>query len=716
MPLTNVRIQPGFNKQVTSVGAEGQWTDGDFVRFRYGLPEKIGGWEQLTTNTLVGAVREQLCWADLDGRRYIALGSNKVLLIYFENAFYDITPLDAAITGATFTTVNNDPTITVNKVAHGLSAGDLFTFTSVTPPTGAGYLASAFTTNTFQVVTAPTQDTFTIKMAANAGTSVSASGAATINPYVKVGPLNQTSGFGYGTSGWGGSSGVISTLNGLLQDDTAGTGGTGTSITLSSVVGFPTSGTIKVGTEFISYTGISSNDLTGITRAVAGTRSAHSTGASVEVYLGWGTASLSGGVTLESASWSLDHFGSKLIATIKNGKTFEWDTIDAVPAALTTRATVVTSAPTTTVMSIVSERDRHLIMLGTETTIGTSSSQDQMFIRFSDQENISDYTPTSTNTAGTFRIDSGTKIVGAVKGKDYILILTDTSAYVMQFVGPPFTFSIRQVGSNCGCIGQHAITYANGAVWWMGQAGGFFVYDGTVKSLPCLVEDFVFTNKGNNLGLSYTNGEQVYAGLNHLYEEITWYYPKDGSSLIDRSVTYNYTENTWTTGSLARTTWHDATLYDNPYATEFSSTGTPTFPTIQGVTDINGATTYYQHEKGNNQVDSAGVKTAIPAFIQSGDFDLSQGGDGQFFMSVRRFIPDFKLIIGDAQITINLRKFPADTQSSSPLGPFTVNSSTEKVDTRARSRFASIKVANLSTDQNWRYGTFRADVQPDGMR
>tara|TARA_R100001126_G_scaffold102432_1_gene86555 strand:- start:4051 stop:6201 length:2151 start_codon:yes stop_codon:yes gene_type:complete len=716
MPLTNVQIRPGFNKQVTPTGAEGQWTDGDFVRFRYGLPEKIGGWEQLTSSTFVGAARDQLCWADLDGRRYVALGTSKVLIIYYENSFYDVTPLASSITGATFTTVNTSPTVTVNKIAHGLSEGDLFTFTSVTPPVGAGYVASDFTTNTFQVVTTPTLDTFTITMATNAGTSVSASGSAIINPYVKVGPLNQTSGFGWGTAEWGGGSSIITTLNGLLQDDTAGTGGSGTSITLTSTANLPTSGTIKVGTEFISYTGISGEDLTGITRAVAGTRSAHSTGASVEGFTAWGEETLSGGVTLDSASWSLDHFGSKLIATIKNGQTFEWNTISNTPAALTTRATVVSGAPTASVMSIVSERDRHLVILGTETTIGTSSTQDKMFIRFSDQEDITDYTPTSINTAGTFRIDSGTKIVGAVKGKDYILILTDTSAYVMQFVGPPFTFSIRQVGSNCGLIGQHAVYYVNGAVYWMGQAGGFFVYDGTVKSLPCLVEDFVFTDKGDNLGLSYDNGEQIYVGLNSLYEEVSWFYPKSGSTLIDRVVTYNYAENTWTTGSLSRTTWHDATLYDNPYATEFTSTATPNFPTIQGVTNVNGASIYYAHERGNNQVDSLGAKTAIPAFIQSGDFDLNQGGDGQFFMSIRRFFPDFKLITGDAEITINLRKFPSDTQTSSPLGPFTVNSSTEKVNTRARSRFASIKVANLSTDQNWRYGTFRADVQPDGMR
>jgi len=713
MPLTNVQIRPGFNKQVTETGAEGQWTDGDFVRFRYGLPEKIGGWEQITANTLLGKVTEQLVYADLDGNIYAALGTNKTLIIYYEGSFYDITPLDSAITGATFTTINTNPTVTVNKAAHGLSVGDLFTFTSVTPPTGAGYTAANFTDNTFQVVTIPTINTFTITMATNAGTSVSASGAATINPYIKPGPLTQSYGYGWGASTWGGASGVVNTLNGTLSDNTAGTGGSGTDITLTSTVGFPASGTIKVGAEFISYSGVTGNNLNNITRAVGGTRSAHSSGAGVEYYTAWGQAALSSTTLLDPATWSLDHFGQKLVCTIKNGKIFEWDPLSVTTAALETRATVISGAPTTSVMSIISERDRHLIVLGTETTIGSASTQDKMFIRFSDQETLNDYQPTSVNTAGTFRLDSGVKIVGATKGKDYILVVTDTAAYTMQFVGPPFTFSIRQVGSNCGLIGQHAIKYVNGRVWWMGQAGGFFVYDGTVKSIPCLVEDFVFTNKGNNLGINYGAGEVVYAGLNHLYEELSWFYPKAGSDEPDRVVTYNYSENTWTTGTLARTSWYDSTLYDNPYASEFDPTATPSFPVIQGVTNANGASIYYAHEVGNNQVSSAGVKTAIPAFIQSGDFDL---GEGQTFMSIRRFVPDFKLLTGDAQVTVNLRDYPTDGAVSSPLGPFTITSSTDKVDTRARSRFASLKIANTSTDQSWRYGTFRADIQEDGMR
>jgi hypothetical protein len=636
MPLTNVQIRPGFNKQVTATGAEGQWTDGDFVRFRYSLPEKIGGWQQITDQTLVGAAREQLVWADLDGRRYAAIGTHKALIIYYEGAFYDITPLETALTSCTFDTTDTSATVTVNKTSHGLLAGDLFTFTSVTPPVGAGYVADDFETNTFEVISVPDADTFTITMASAATATTSASGSATVNPYVKPGPLDQTYGYGWGTDTWGSGE--------------------------------------------------------------------------------WGEASGASSVVLDPASWSLDHFGQKLIATIKNGKTFEWDPLSVTTGALSIRATAVSGAPTRSVMSIVSERDRHLILLGTQTTIGGANPQDKMFIRFSDQEDISDYTPTSINTAGTFRLDSGVKIIGAVKAKDYILILTDTSAYVMQFVGPPFTFSIRQVGSNCGAIGQHAMKYVNGKVFWMGQAGGFFVFDGTVKSLPCLVEDFVFTNKGDNLGINYNSGEIVYAGLNHLYEEISWFYPKSGSLSVDRVVTYNYTENTWTTGSLARTSWFDSTLYDNPYATKFNGSGTPSFPTIQGVTAANGATTYYAHEVGNNEVDALGNKTAIPAFIQSGDFDLAIEGDGQMFMSMRRFVPDFKLLTGNAEVTIRLRDYPTDTATSSPLGPFTITSSTDKVDTRARSRFASLRIANTSTDENWRFGTFRADIQPDGMR
>jgi hypothetical protein len=183
------------------------------------------------------------------------------------------------------------------------------------------------------------------------------------------------------------------------------------------------------------------------------------------------------------------------------------------------------NAPTRTRLTQVSDRDRHLFHFGTETTIGDTTTQDPMFIRFSNQEDYNTYQPTATNTAGTFRLDKGNEIIGAVSGKDYTLVLTDSSAYVIQYVGPPFTFSVRQVGTNCGLIGQNALSYSNGIVFWMSGEGGFFMYDGTVKAIPCLVEDFVFTNSGDNLGINYNSSQLVYCEHNTLYNEINWFYP-----------------------------------------------------------------------------------------------------------------------------------------------------------------------------------------------
>jgi hypothetical protein len=316
----------------------------------------------------------------------------------------------------------------------------------------------------------------------------------------------------------------------------------------------------------------------------------------------------------------------------------------------------MSGAPTSTRLTQVSDRDRHLFHFGTETTIGDPSTVDPMFIRFSNQEDYNTYQPTATNTAGTFRVDKGNKIMGAVSGKDYTLVLTDTSAYVIQYVGPPFTFSVKQVGTNCGLIGQHALSYSNGIVFWMSGEGGFFMFDGTVKAIPCLVEDFVFTTTGNNLGINYNSAEVVYAEHNSLYNEINWFYPKSGSEQIDRCVTFNFAENCWTTSSLARSTYADQGVFDLPYATQYNRTGTPNFP-IQGVTNIYGASTYYAHETGTDQINSSGT-TSINAYIKSGDFDISATrditgqstgmadfrGDGEFIMSMKRFIPDFKVL------------------------------------------------------------------------
>jgi hypothetical protein len=642
MPLTKYRIKPGFNKQATESEAMGQWTDGDFVRFRYGQPEKIGGWASLVTgnySSIIGAARDQHVWSDLDGRKYSAIGTDKLLIIYYEGAFYDITPLqtDNFSTGANITTSNlsKDVTITTSG-GHNLIPGDIITFAnagSFTPP-DTDYTATDFDNVLFEVKTVPSATTFTIQMpTAETGTGATADGTLDVHPYEPVGPLNQTYGYGWGTSTWS--------------------------------------------------------------------------------RLTWGSASTSSNVVLDPANWSLDNWGQVLIATIHNGRSFTWD--PSASNALTTRAVRNNNMPSRSVMSIVSDRDRHLIHLGTETTIGSPSTQDKMFIRFSDQENYDIYAPTSVNTAGTFQLDDGTQIIGACKGKDYIMVFTDTATYRLDFVGPPFTFSIRKVASNAGLIGQHAAVYANGAMWWMGATGGFYVYDGTVKSVPCLVEDFVFTNNGaGDLGLNYNSGEIIYAGINELYSEVNWFYPSTNSTVIDRCVTYNFSEQVWTTSSLDRTTWEGSTVYAAPFATDYQSSLTPTYPTVNGVS--NGATILYQHETGVNQENADGTETAISSYIQSGEFEIGAEGEGQYFMSVSRFIPDFKSLSGDAQVTIYVNRYPQSTATSSPLGPFTVTSSTTKIDTRARGRLAAVKIATDGLNESWRYGTFSFDVRPDGRR
>ena len=641
MPLANVQIRPGINKTDTPSGAEGQWIDGDFVRFRYNQPEKIGGFVAVGQKTIAGPARAQHTWTDLEGRKYDAIGTSKALYIYYEDAFYDITPLATAITGATFTSTSSSDIVTVNKVTHALDVGDYITFSSVTIPGTSSLTSDDFENFTFEILTVPTADTFTIKLqTTETGTPMSTAGSGTIDPYEDVGPTIQTYGYGWGTDTWG-------------SDE-------------------------------------------------------------------WGAGSTSSSVILDPGSWSLDNFGQQLIATIKDSKTFVWDPGTTNPQ-LETRATVMTGAPTASRSTIVSDRDRHVVHLGTETTIGDPTTQDPMFIRFSDQENYNVYEPTSVNTAGTFRLDTGNKIVATVSGKDYNLILTDTAAYTMQFVGPPFTFSIRQVGSNCGCIGQHAAVYADGQVFWMGSGGGFFKFDGTVKLLPSLIEDFVFTTSGNNTGINYSSNEIVYGEHNSLFNEIIWLYPagkplNDPSVQNNRSVIYNYVENTWSTMTLARSSYVDASTYDKPYATEYDSTATPTVTNISGATNTFGASTLFEHETGNNRVALDGTETAISAYIQSGDFDLPLQGDGQYLMRISRFLPDFKNLQGNAIITINLKDFPTDSDSSSQLGPFTINSSTKKVDTRARGRLANLKIQNSSTDETWRFGTFRADVNPDGRR
>ena len=658
MALTQIKFAPGIDKQDTKVGAQGRWVDSDNVRFRYGLPEKVGGWASLINETIVGVVRRQLPFVDAEGNRYVALGTDKFLLLYFEGQLFDITPFRFDSNNAqeqfltsSIATTNTSTTITVTTknggaaVPHGLSVGDMVVFNNFAA--GSSGIADAdLEGKVVQVITVPSTTTFTATIP-NAASATSSDGTVDIQPYAVVGPAEQSYGYGFG----------ISTYGGVV------TGGSDT---------------------------------------------------------GWGVAVAASTQTLEPGLWSLDTFGNVLIATIANGRTYTWDS--NIAAKFTTRASVNTTNFLTTLnpvasrLTLVSPTTQHLIHFGTCTTYNDASTQDDMFIRFSNNEEINSYDVKATNTAGTFRLQDGTKIMGALTAKETILVWTDSSLYTMKFVGSPFTFGFEQVGTNCGLIGKNAAVEIDGVAYWMSN-NGFFAFDGTVKSLPCGVEDYVYDD------IDTTKGQQICAGLNNLFTEVTWWYPTTGSDFNNRYVSYNYGETmklpagNWYTGTNTnsiRTSWTDTLVYPRPYATKYNESAAGTFPAVVGVTGL-GQTVYFEHETGTDQINPDGSTTALTSFIQSFEFSL-QKDQTEYFLAMRRFLPNFKRLTGNNNITLSVTDFPATDATATALSPFIVTSSTNFVDTRARGRYASIKLQNTAAGETWRFGTFQVDLQPDGRR
>jgi len=725
--LQKIGFQPGINKQITATGAEQQWIDCDNVRFRYGTPEKIGGWKQLGDDKLTGAGRGLHHFVNSKARKYAIIGTNRILYAFSGGVYYDIHPIKSTTTlTSAFTTTNGSPTVTITfSSPHNIGEQDIILLDNFSTITNSNFAASDFNDKKFMVTTVPTSTTITITMPSNeSGSGATTSGGIRVQHYYPVGPAVQAKGFGWSLGTWGGevAGEPVTTLSGAINSTTT------TGIVLADVSQFPSSGTnfIKIGTEEISYTGISaSNELTGVIRDVRGTSpSSHGAGDTVTSttnFVAWGEAA-SGDLVLEPGMWSLDNFGDKAICLIHDSAVFEWNS--AAANAENIRASIISGAPTASRHMLVSTPDRHLVFFGTETTIGDTSTQDDMFIRFSDQEDINTYTPTATNTAGTQRLADGSQIRGAIRGRDAIYVWTDTALFTQRFVGSPFTFAFAQVGTNCGLVGQNACVEVDGSAYWMSE-NGFFRYAGKLESLPCLVEDFVF----DDINLESGN-QMVSAGLNNLFGEVMWFYPTSSSSVVNRMVAYNYFDSSpqrpvWTNGTLARTMWEDSAVFGSPHATEYSASVDSSFDVV-GNTE--GSTIYYQHETGTDQV-QGGATTAIVGSIESGDFDITQRiignqmtgladtrGDGEFIMKIRRFIPDFISQTGATRITLNLRNFPNDAQSSSSLGPFDVTSSTKKVDTRARARAIALKISNTSSNQSWKLGTFRLDIQPDGRR
>ena len=620
MPLTKLQFAPGIDKQNTEYGAEGKWSDCDNVRFRYGLPEKIGGWSKVTQDGIIGAVRAVLTYSSLDGVKYAVYGTNKKLYAYSENNYADISPIRASGTGniTQFAVTDESSTVTVTDASHGALIGDFVTIATVSAAVGG--ITQANLQREFEILTVPTTDTYTIEAPA-AATSTATGATANASYQFNTGPATSLLGYGWGAGTWGDSTW-----------DTSREGLTGAS-----------------------------------------------------------------GVLLEAGKWSLDNWGEDVLSQQFNGGLSYWDT-SAGLSSNRSSVTEVSTAPTKTRLMLVSGDDRHVICLGTETTIGDTSTQDSMFIRWSTQENQNEWTPSSINTAGSHRLTAGNQIQAAVRSRGAILIWTDTALYQMQFIGPPLTFGFKQLGSNCGAVGLNAAVDVNGIAYWMGN-DSFFLYDGAVKKIPCSVQDHVFDS------ISPSSLTEVYCASNADYNEVMWFYADSNSNVINKQVVYNYLENLWYVGSLDRTTWSNSSIYSVPYASQFvaGSSATAT-PTVQGLKT--GRSFIYAQETGTDDDGSAMV-----ASIESGDIDI---GEGDNFMSIRRILPDFKNQVGNVDITMQTRPYPSATQTTH--GPFEITTSTTKQDTRIRGRQLSLKLESNATGENWRYGTLRVDMQPDGER
>jgi len=615
MALLRLFLKPGVDKQNTEYGAEGGWVDSDYVRFRYGLPEKIGGWTQFgnTLVNFVGFTSEIFAWNALDGSPYAALGTNRKVYAFYGGAWGDITPIRAS--GAcTFTTTNGSATVTVNDTAHGAIEGDFVTFSSVTGNPGG--ITNASLTNEFEIQSILSANTYTILSPTQATSSVTA-GTATATYQISVGGDLSFFDYGWGTGTWG-----LST---------------------------------------------------------------------------WGTPRpASASLELLARVWQFDNFGQNLILQLVDGGIYEWDP----DSGLGTRATAISGAPTKSKYALVSTPDRHLVCFGTESTLGDPTTQDPMFVRFSAQEDINDFVATAPNTAGGQRLTDGKRIISALRSRGQILIWTDTSIHGQQFLGPPYTFGFQQLGANCGIIGPHASADVNGVAYWMSK-DAFFVFDGTVKKIPCTVQDYVFED------LNIAQATAVNVGINTQFNEVTWFYPSLSSDYVNRFVTYNYMENVWSVGTMSRTAWTDIGTFERPLAASYDPTDTgTTISTIYGLTA--GRSNLYNQEDG---VDDNGA--AIDAYIYSGYFDL---GDGDQMLLMQKFIPDFKNQVGELIVRLLLRAYPQASAVASSLDPYTITPTTQFVSARARGRQIQLRIESDELGGWWRYGTLRVDVQPDGLR
>ena len=626
MPLQKFIFNPGINKEGTDYTAEGGWFDGNLVRFRKGLPEKIGGWVKYLTSSIKGKGRKLHAYVTLNGTRIFSIGTTFKLYWQEGDNYNDITPIRST-TGAgdvTFSATNGSSTITVNDTSHGADLNDFVTFSGAASL--GGNITATVLNQEYQVTAVTSANAFTITAKDTDGNTVTANssdtgngGSSTVGAYqISVGLDVFIDGTGWGAGAWG-------------------------------------SGT-------------------------------------------WGsTSSLAANNQLRL--WSIDNFGEDLIANVRAGGVFYWDFSTASQRAVAlSDKSGANQVPTLGLQVLVSDIDRHVIVLGADPMDGAvrSGAIDPLLIAFSDQENPFDFEPRATNTAGSLRCSAGSEIIGGIRARQETLIWTDVALYSLQFVGPPNTFGLNLVNEGVSLIGPNAAINAPTGIYWMDKKG-FYTYNGSVVPLPCSVHSFVFDDFNEKQAF------QVFGFLNKQFDEVGWFYCTADSITIDRYVVFNYVEGTWAIGALSRTAWLDE--------------GIVSFPRAAGFADDRNY--IYSHETGHDD-DGSPMDNV---FIESADFDI---GDGEEFQFIRRFIPDVKFTgdSGDTQtlnVVLKARDFPGQSLTTDQTTAFTA--STTKVDTRARARQAAVRFesdddADVGTrlGLGFRIGATRLDLQPNGRR
>ena len=741
MPLQKLQFQPGINKETTSYSNEGGWYDMDKVRFRAGFPEKIGGWTKIGNKSFLGSCRALHSWRTINLNNYLGVGTSDKYYIESGQGYYDITPirLTAPPNGSMEVTVAGVyATGATGEVSINLDVGQ------VTNDAATGQVGQAVvnTDGADVVALVPASDSLSATggvgsatIGGNIDTSVTLEGVeaeAGVTASATVGASENIAIVTFAATDGSSTVVVTHTAHGAVTGDyvtftnVESLGGNITADILNQEYKIDevlTGDTYEITAREVNS--VADITVDGVYTPVAVTANASDTGDGGDFTIGtyqintglntsvfgngWGAGTWSRGAWGSAAAidvltdtlrlWTHDNFGEDLITNIFGGNIYYWDASAVSP--LGNRSVAISDltgsvdAPIVANKVIVSDVDRHVIAFGTN-PLG-STTQDPLLIRFSDQENVLDWRPTTTNTAGDLLVGSGSRIVTAVETRQQILVFTDISVHTMQYLGPPFTFGINMISENVTIASPNAVIPIEDNVYWMGK-NEFYIYTGAVQKIPCTVRDYVFTdfNEGQ--------AEKVFAGSNTAFSEVWWFYPSADSDTVNRYVVYNYQQNIWYYGTLDRGAWIDRGVQDYPIAA--------------------GVDNYLYYQENGFDDGSTSPSSAITAHIESSQFDI---GDGNNFSFVSRIIPDVTFRNStegspSVNFTMKARNFPGgnylqeDDSTITKTATVPVEQFTNQAFIRLRGRSMALRVESSEVGMTWRLGSPRMDVRQDGRR